>query len=260
MTPLTLLTPSQPNPHQPLFVYLPGMDGSGYLLRSQLPRLAPHFDIRCLQLPPDDLRDWHSLAQETLELLAPLRQGRPLYLFGESFGGCLALMMASQQPDCCDRLILSNPASALQRRPLLLWGSHLVQWMPDFLNAISALGLLPFLAALDRIPAENRQALLDAMRHVSSKAITWRIGLLRDFRIPPEQLARIHPPTLILASTLDHLLPSLSEAQDLIQVLPNAKIHHLPHSGHACLLERDTNLLKILKQENFLTKQLSMNH
>ena len=80
------------------------------------------------------------------------------------------------------------------------------------------------------------------------------------FAFPPEDLARIHPPTLILASTLDHLLPSLNEAQDLIRILPNAKIHHLPHSGHACLLERDTNLLNILKQEDFLSKQLTTNH
>ncbi|MFO8038957.1 MAG: alpha/beta hydrolase [Sodalinema sp.] len=255
MTPLTLLTPTTPQPHRPLFVYLPGMDGSGYLLRSQLPRLAPHFDIRCLQLPPDDLRTWDDLAQDALALLHPLRQGRTLYLFGESFGGCLALMMASQQPDCCDRLILSNPASALKRRPLLFWGSHLVQWMPDALSALSALGLLPFLAALDRIPSENRQALLDAMRHVSSSAIAWRIGLLRDFLIPEMQLARIQQPTLILASVLDHLLPSLSEAQDLIQALPNAKIHRLPRSGHACLLEKDTNLLDILQSEDFLSQK-----
>ncbi|KPQ40668.1 MAG: alpha/beta fold hydrolase [Phormidium sp.] len=256
MTPLTLLTPTTPQPHRPLFVYLPGMDGSGYLLRSQLPRLAPHFDIRCLQLPPDDLRTWDDLAQDALALLNPLRQERPLYLFGESFGGCLALMMASQQPDCCDRLVLSNPASALKRRPLLFWGSHLVHWMPDALSALSALGLLPFLAAIDRIPPENRQALLDAMRHVSSRAIAWRIGLLRDFRIPETQLARIHQPTLILASLQDHLLPSLTEAQDLIQALPNAKIHRLPRSGHACLLEKDTNLVEILKSENFLSQKI----
>ena len=106
MTPLTLLTPSQPKPHQPLFVYLPGMDGSGYLLRSQLPHLAPHFDIRCLQLPPDDLRDWHSLAQETLDLLAPPASRSPPLpiwrilwrLFSPNDGQSAARLLRSPHP------------------------------------------------------------------------------------------------------------------------------------------------------------------
>jgi pimeloyl-ACP methyl ester carboxylesterase len=234
------------------------MDGSGHLLRSQLPQLAKAFEVRCLRIPPDDLRGWDALADETLELVEEVRSQRPLYLFGESFGGCLALHTVTRNPDCCDRLILSNPASAFKRRPFLSWGSHLVQWMPDFLNAVSALGLLPFLAALERIPRDNRQALLDAMRHVSPKAVTWRVGLLRDFALSPEAVAQVRQPTLLIASALDRLLPSITEAQDLVNVLPNAQIRVLPHSGHACLLEPQVNLYQILHESGFVPEQAAI--
>lgn len=255
MNRLKFITPIAPQPDRPLFVYLPGMDGSGHLLRSQLPKLADRFDIRCLRIPPDDRRGWDELAQATLDLLASVRSRRNLYLFGESFGGCLALQLVARQPECCDRLILSNPASAFHRRAFLAWGSHFVQWMPDFLNGVSALALLPFLAALERIPRDNRQALVDAMRHVSPKAVTWRIGLLREFALDPAALAQVRQPTLILASAKDRLLPSIAEARELSDTLPNAQIRVLPDSGHTCLLENGFDLDALLQENEFLPQQ-----
>ncbi|MBP0000805.1 MAG: alpha/beta fold hydrolase [Cyanobacteria bacterium SID2] len=258
---MRLIVPKSPNSNLPLFVYLPGMDGSGYLLRSQLPKLSRAFDVRCLQIPHDDLRDWQELTQGTIELIERERRKsqRPIYLFGESFGGCLALQVASKAPTAIDRLILSNPASSFNRRPLLAWGSHFVQWMPDFLNAVSALGLLPFLVALDRIPHHNRQALVDAMQSVSPQSAAWRIGMLRDFALKPTQLYHIQQPTLAIASALDRLLPSMTEVRELVDRLPNGRMHVLPHSGHACLLEEQVDLYDILEMSGFLPKRIRSN-
>uniref|UniRef100_A0ACD5GWX7 Uncharacterized protein n=1 Tax=Desertifilum tharense IPPAS B-1220 TaxID=1781255 RepID=A0ACD5GWX7_9CYAN len=47
-----LLAPSQIQPHLPLFIFLPGMDGTGQLLRSQTSSLEQAFDVRCLAIPP----------------------------------------------------------------------------------------------------------------------------------------------------------------------------------------------------------------
>ncbi|MBO1349843.1 MAG: hypothetical protein EBE86_021810 [Hormoscilla sp. GUM202] len=63
---LRFLTPCQPRPEYPLFVFLPGMDGTGRLLHRQTPSLQKTFDIRCLAIPPDDLTDWDAMAKEVI--------------------------------------------------------------------------------------------------------------------------------------------------------------------------------------------------
>lgn len=40
---------------------------------------------------------------------------RPVYLLGESFGGILAIAVASSRPDLINRLILVNPATSYER-------------------------------------------------------------------------------------------------------------------------------------------------
>jgi pimeloyl-ACP methyl ester carboxylesterase len=67
----------------------------------------------------------------------------------------------------------------------------------------------------------------------------------------------------LLAGAADRLLPSLSEAEHLVKVLPNAEMVVLPHSGHACLLEREVNLYEIIKDRKFLAgrdKVSTLNH
>ncbi len=63
---LSFITPKPLKPDHPLFVFLPGMDGTGQLLHNQADTLEKSFDIRCLAIPPDDLNDWDSLANHFL--------------------------------------------------------------------------------------------------------------------------------------------------------------------------------------------------
>ncbi|MFK8181865.1 MAG: alpha/beta fold hydrolase [Phormidesmis sp.] len=61
-----------PRPEQlgkPLFVFLPGMDGAGTLLQPQLDVLAPHFDVRCLSIPPTDDAGWNRLTHQVVRLI-----------------------------------------------------------------------------------------------------------------------------------------------------------------------------------------------
>ncbi|MGB8699337.1 MAG: alpha/beta hydrolase [Thermosynechococcaceae cyanobacterium] len=66
------------------------------------------------------------------------------------------------------------------------------------------------------------------------------------------RLYRLSQPVLIIASGKDRLLPSIAEARQLVELLPNARLLILPQSGHACLLEEDVNLNQILKSQGFL--------
>ena len=253
--PLRFLKPLNSKVNYPLFVYLPGMDGTGQLLKTQLPGLEKFFDVRCLSIPGDDLTDWSGLVEQTADLIKVERElepSRPVYLCGESFGGCLALKLAAYSNELFDRMILINPASSFSRQPIMGWGSTIVQWLPEPLYQISAIGLLPFLIASERISSQNRSRLLTAMQSVTTQSAAWRISLLNDFHLADIPLHQITKPTLIVASEADRLLPSVTEAYRLVRSLPNTKKILLPNSGHACLLERDIRLAEILDSQKFL--------
>ncbi len=252
---ISFLLPKPIQPEKPLFVYLPGMDGTGVLLTNQADELSQSFDLRCLSIPSNDLSDWNTLTSKTIDLIKQeiaRSSSRPVYLCGESFGGCLALEVAVAAPHIVQRLILVNPASCFNQRPFLGWGVNLIPWIPDYIHRTSALGLLPFLAELSRIKLPERRALIEAMRLLPQKVVSWRLSLLRDFNLTKQELKNIKQPTLIIAGGADKLLPSVEEAQRLVKTLPQGKVITLPKSGHACLIEAETNLHDILAQNNFL--------
>ncbi|WP_016950271.1 alpha/beta fold hydrolase [Anabaena sp. PCC 7108] len=257
------LTPKRLQPEYPLFVYLPGMDGTGQLLRSQTAGLELGFDVRCLAIPRKDLTTWDVLTNNVLDLIhSELEKSchRPVYLCGESFGGCLAMKVATQSPQLFKRIILINPASAFQLRPWLNSLSQLTDLVPSWFYDVGALGLLPFLASLARMSSSDRHELLKAMRSVPPETINWRLWLLREFNVDQEKLQRLTQQVLLIAGGSDRLLPSVSEVERLDDILPNTKTVLLPDSGHACLLEEDVNLYDILQANEFLEPdvQISM--
>ncbi|MEH2105840.1 alpha/beta fold hydrolase [Nostoc sp.] len=255
------LTPERVQPEYPLLVYLPGMDGTGQLLRSQTAGLEAGFDVRSLALPRKDLNTWDVLTKSVLNLIdAELEKSsyRPVYLCGESFGGCLAMKVAIQAPHLFKRIILINPASSFHLRPWLSWASQLTYLVPSGLYDVGALGLLPFLASLPRISRSDRHELLKTMRSVPVETVLWRLSLLREFHLDEEQLGRLTQPVLLIAGGSDRLLPSVTEVKRIGNILPNNKIVVLPNCGHACLLEQDTNLYEILKDNDFLESKADM--
>ncbi|MGF1518002.1 MAG: alpha/beta fold hydrolase [Nodosilinea sp.] len=251
---LKLYAPAGKHPHRPLFIYLPGMDGSGELFSSQSDRLRDHFDIRCLVIPGDDLSSWDSLAAQVVQLIRQEAGAARVYLCGESFGACLALRTVALAPTLASHLILVNSASSFHRFPLLQWVAHLTPWVAPPLYQGSTLGGLPVMANFSRMGTANRQALMRAIGTVSQASTAWRLGLLSQFRLEPLRLHRVKARTLLVASLSDRLLPSLQEAQRLATLLPNPRIYTLPHSGHISLLEDGVNLEAILATVGFLPK------
>jgi pimeloyl-ACP methyl ester carboxylesterase len=251
------LTPQRLQPDYPLFVFLPGMDGTGRLLQAQTAGLELAFDVRCLAIPPDDLTDWQVLTENVVALIeAELQHSpdRPVYLCGESFGGCLAMKVALHAPQLFDRIILVNPASSFRRKPLVMWGSQVTRWVPEFVYRLSSITLMPFLAYLGRVTEGDRQAFYDAVLSVPQRTSIWRLSLLSDFDVEDEQLQQLQQPILLLASAADRLLPSLAEVEHLARFFPNSQTVVLPHSGHACLLEAGVNLYEIMQAQDFLVK------
>ena len=255
------IDPRKVNPDAPLFVYLPGMDGTGKLLQTQSDRLVANFDLRCLSIRTDDYSTWEDLARDTVKLIKSElanKTNREVYLCGESFGGCLALKTAIAAPNLIKKLILVNPASCFNQLPLLSWSVNIAPWMPTWVHRYSAAGLLPFLVKLNRINDCDRQRLIKSMKSVPPRVVSWRLSLLRDFKVTKEQLRSLNMPSLIIAGAADGLLPSVQEAQKLTRLLPKAKNIVLPQSGHACLLETGINLYEILVKQNFISARYAL--
>ncbi len=249
------LTPKGVKIDYPLFIYLPGMDGTGKLLRSQIDDLQHNFDVRCLAIPRQDLSNWNILTNNVIDLIhKELDTGnhRPIYLCGESFGGCLAMKVATQSPHLFKHLILINPGSAFQLNPWLHSLSQITKVLPSWFYDVGALGLLPFLASLGRIESSDRQELLKQMRALPPQTVDWRLSLLRDFAVEEEKLQKIQQKVLLIGGGSDRLLPSVSEIERLNRILPNSQSFILPDSGHACLLESKVNLYQILKENDLV--------
>ncbi|MEM9803662.1 MAG: alpha/beta hydrolase [Cyanobacteria bacterium P01_D01_bin.56] len=239
----------------PILVFLPGMDGSDLSLRNHFESLATVFDVRCFCMPGNDATSWAGLVNYLVEPLMLEKQAcpnRPIYLCGESFGACLALETVSRHPNLFDRLILINPASSFNRQLWRSLGATILRCMPGTTYRVGATGLIPFLVASHRVAKHQRQALHQAMQAVTPEAIAWRLSLLRDFRLNQAKLRQFKSPVLLVAATVDRLLPSKREVKRLADQLQCAQIMRLDGSGHACLLEREMSLHELLKRNQFL--------
>lgn len=240
--------PSRLNqPHLPLLVLFPGMDGTGQLFDRQLASLIDRFDVRCLSISTNDLTGWSGLVERAVSLiLSELAQGQALYFCGESFGACFAMQVAEQLGTKINQLVLINPASSFARQPLLAAGSALSGLIPDLLYSISAMILVGFLINDDRVAPAERQSLINAMLSVHPQTAAWRLNLLRQFPLDAIIPKLMDIPTLLIAGGLDRLLPSSLEVSILSQLFSNSKTLLLPTSGHACLLEKDIYLADFL--------------
>ncbi|HEY9640808.1 MAG TPA: alpha/beta fold hydrolase [Coleofasciculaceae cyanobacterium] len=248
-------SPFQSHPDRPLFIFLPGMDETGKdLMTLQVAQLDTVFDVRCFVIPADTLDSWDALAQQLIALTQTelKKTPRQVYLCGESFGGCLVLNVLIQMPELFDRIILINPASSFHRILWLVLGSFLLNWTPQFFYDVASVLSLPFLSQLARLDATARQALMKAAQDAPKQTSEQRLELLRRFRIDEGKLQKIIQPVLLIGSQEDHLLPSVDEAHRLARLFPNAQVVILPDSGHACLVETDVSLVKILQDANFL--------
>ena len=249
---ISFLRPTTPRPKLPLFIFLPAMDGTGKLLHLQQFRLSKAFDIRCLSIPHNDLSSWEQLSERTIKLIKIEKEAvpkRPVYICGESFGGCLGLKIALRTPELLDKLILINSATSFSQQPLVKYGSYLTQYLPKNLYKLSVTATLPFLGALGRMQRDECQALLEAMQSISQQTAIWRFELMRSFQVEENQLKNLKKPTLVIASGVDRLLPSLPQAKFLVKHLPQAQMVILPKSGHACLLETDVDLDRIIRDK-----------
>jgi pimeloyl-ACP methyl ester carboxylesterase len=213
---------------------------------------------------------------------AARKKRRPIYLVGESFGGILAsevaLTLLKEQHDFdLKGLVLINPATCYDRSQLAAKGPSvynlpdllypfglLSQLLPLFMDEFSFQQLLLILKAL-ALPSVIDNPIREAymgrvafslptkLEYMPRGTLEWRseqwlgAGCARmesrmgDFRKYP--LFR----TMIIAGEKDLTLPSIAEAERLVNLLPNSQVHVVEGAGHASTCGSRMDMAAILR-------------
>ncbi|PSS19093.1 Acyltransferase-like protein [Actinidia chinensis var. chinensis] len=261
----------RPLKDSPVLFFLPGMDGLGLGLLLHHKALGKAFEVRCLHIPVSDRTPFEGLVkliEETVRLEHVSSPKKPIYLVGDSFGGCLALAVAARNPAIDLVLVLANPATSFGRsqlQPLF----PLLEALPDELH-ITVPYLLSFVMGdpmkmamvgiENSLPPDvglaqlsgNLTALLPRLSGMADiipkDSLLWKLKLLKSAASYAN--SRLHAVTaevLVLASGKDNMLPSEDEAKRLLTSLRNCKFRFFKDNGHTILLEDGVNLLTIIK-------------
>ncbi|XP_019437421.1 PREDICTED: acyltransferase-like protein At3g26840, chloroplastic [Lupinus angustifolius] len=258
----------------PLLLYLPGIDGLGLGLTLHHQKLGSIFDVWCLHIPVADQTPFTELVKIVEKTVRSEHQqlpNRPIYLVGESLGGCLALAVAAHIPDIDVVLILANPATSFGRSqwqlltPLLeAMRGPLSLFPPEILSSISGdpLRLLDNLVRGFPLQITARELLEDFTTFSGSlpvlanilpiETLQWKLKLLKSASAyVNSRLHAIKAQTLILCSGNDRLLPSQQEGERLRQLLPNCELRKFEGSGHCLFLEGSIDLVTVIKRASF---------
>ncbi|XP_078168112.1 esterase/lipase/thioesterase family protein isoform X3 [Carex rostrata] len=261
----------KPVSNAPLLLFLPGSDGVGMGLILHHKSLGKVFEVKCLHIPVKDRTSFEGLiniVEKCIKSEHSIRPSRPIYLVGDSFGGCLALAVAARNPTIDLVLVLVNPATSFDKSPLqpifpLLENlpSELHATVPYILSfvmgdpikmaMVGIQGDLPSPQTIEKL-SNTLTSMLPLLSELAEiiprETLLWKLKLLKSAAAyTNSRLHAVTAPVLILASGKDNLLPSGAEADRLFSTLKNCKVRYFKDNGHTLLLEDGVNLLTVIK-------------
>jgi pimeloyl-ACP methyl ester carboxylesterase len=198
----------------------------------------------------------YRLAAQADRLIVLIRrlERRKVVLVGDSTGGTLALLIALKAPDLVSKLVLIGAPLAVEDLPAvqalapIADLAEVAMWLtpPTIVSAIGSASIYPF----GYLPTAEEIALrAHSLREPGGYEATIRTGRalfatnsdgLRD------KIGTIAAPTLLIWCRNDSLVP-LSQARELHEKLPNARLEllgHCDHAGHYLEGERISSLVR----------------
>ncbi|KAL3728166.1 hypothetical protein ACJRO7_032854 [Eucalyptus globulus] len=255
----------------PVLLFLPGIDGTGWGLVLHHKALGRAFEVRCLHIPVYDLTPFEGLVkfvEKTVKAEYASSPHKPIYLVGDSFGGCLALAVAAHNPSIDLVVLLVNPATSIGRSqlqslfPLLEAMSdnlhftlpYLISFFvgdPVKIATANIDNMLPPRGALEQLSV-NLTSLLPRLSGVADiitkETLLWKLKLLKSAAsYANSRLHAVKAEVLLLASGKDNMLPSRDEAQRLMKSLKNCRGRYFKDNGHILLMEDGISLLSVIK-------------
>ncbi|XP_052168933.1 phytyl ester synthase 1, chloroplastic isoform X2 [Oryza glaberrima] len=232
------------------------------------------FEVRCLHIPVNDRTPFEGLLQiveNSIKYEHAMSPNRPIYLVGDSFGGCLALSVAARNPQIDLVLILINPATSFAKTPLQpilpvleAMPSELHVTVPYLLSFVMGDPLKMAMVSVENnlSPPKTLQKLSDSLTSmlpllseladiIPRDTLFWKLKLLKSgAAYANSRLHAVQAEVLLLASGNDNLLPSGEEADRLFKSLKNCRVRYFKDNGHTLLLEDGVNLLSVIKGVN----------
>jgi 2-hydroxymuconate-semialdehyde hydrolase len=170
-------------------------------------------------------------------------------IIGNSMGGAIALSIAAARPQAVRRLVLMGSmgvAMALPQGLDAVWG-----YTPGAEQMRQVIGLF----------AHNRDLITDELVELRYRASldppvrdSWaamfpepRQRWVDDLALSGAELAAIGPPVLLVHGRDDRVVPWRSSSAQLLDLLPDARLHVLSRCGHWTMIERTADFLAVVQ-------------
>jgi pimeloyl-ACP methyl ester carboxylesterase len=168
-------------------------------------------------------------------------------IVGNSFGGAIALKVASQHPDRVDKLVLMGSmgvdfpiTEGLDR----VWG-----YTPSFENMRAVLDVFAYDRALvpDELAEVRYRASTQPGFQESYGAMfpAPRQRWVDAMRTPDDEIRKITHETLVVAGREDRVIP-VETSLALMRLIDNAQLHVYPHCGHWTQIERSADFNRLV--------------
>jgi pimeloyl-ACP methyl ester carboxylesterase len=225
-------------------VLVSGMDGTGKLFYRQVPLLARSYRVATYAL-----RDTATTMEELVADLAGVvdtvaPQTSRATIVGESFGGALALSFALERPSQVERLVVLNSFPYFSPQIRLHLAQFALRTIPWGAMSLVRRVTASRLHSRHTHRAEIRR-FFELTASASRDGYCNRLQVLTRYDVR-HRLHDIRVPTLFLASELDHLVPSVAQAQYMAARVAGATVRVLDGHGHICLIAPDIDLAAIL--------------
>ncbi|KAM3296144.1 hypothetical protein ACQJBY_038470 [Aegilops geniculata] len=200
--------------------------------------LGKLFEVCCFHIPVNDRTPFEGLlkiVEEYVKYESALSPSRPIYIVGDSFGGCLAISVAARNPEIDLVLTLVNPGNPLNVAMVSVQnGLSPQETLQEFSNSLTS--MLPLVSELGDI--------------IQMGTLVWKLKLLKSgANYANSQLHAVQAEVLLLASGIANLPPS-GEADRLFKTLKNSKLRYFRNRGDRLLMGDGFNLLTIIKGVN----------
>jgi pimeloyl-ACP methyl ester carboxylesterase len=246
----------------PAVLLLHGFASSIYSWKDVIPELAADLDVVALDLPgfgwsdqPADLTFDH-LPRVVLSLMRELGIDRAS-LVGNSLGGAVSAVVAAEQPERVERLVLVDSAGfnlrPEDRPPIVRLTSHP---LAEFVITRLPVRRLLVTAGLRQVFYDDAKVTEDRVNeYLAAASRPGTLASIRSLRssapMTPEALTemlrRVEAPTLVIWGAEDSWIRP-ADAEKFVAAIPGARKVILPAAGHTPQEERPEEVARLLRE------------
>ena len=187
--------------------------------------------------------------------------GRPVHLIGNSMGGATSLGVAIHRPDLVDKLVLMGAAGLdianpdKDSRNGLTGYDYTLEGMRRLVTTLAG----PNYAMPEALLRHRYELTMLAGAREATTAIHEHT-LLDKMTYPPELIATIQAPTLVVGGKIDKIAV-LARTYGYLDLIPNSWGFILPHVAHWAMMEAPVEFVAVttafLRDDMFLAPQIT---